>query len=103
LLFLDIVDASWLILKITFNKEHIMTRHGCELELLAKGPVATLEYCKDCRAISVHMGAVTIRLDPEACESLWSTLSEALLALRSHESKLDLPGTRMISWLQGQA
>lgn len=50
----------------------------CHLHPLAAGPIARIESCASCRVVSIHLGALTVRLDPSACESLWATLSEAL-------------------------
>lgn len=55
---------------------------ACRLETLASGPAATLQWCRLCGTVSIHIGATTIRLDPAACESLWVTLGEALIDLR---------------------
>ena len=51
----------------------------CRNEPLATGQVARIERCRDCGTIAVHLGAVTVRLDAAACESLWATLGEALI------------------------
>lgn len=54
----------------------------CRRQPLATGPVAHLEFCAHCQVLSLHLGAVTLRLDPGAVESLHETLGEALQALR---------------------
>jgi hypothetical protein len=53
----------------------------CRPHLIASGPIARVESCPTCDIVSIHLGALTVRLDPAACESLWATLSEALTAL----------------------
>ena len=37
--------------------------------------------CVHCQSLSVHVGPVTLRFAPEAAESLWNTLGEALFKL----------------------
>lgn len=54
----------------------------CQLSTLASGPFARVERCEDCGTISVHLGAVSMRLDRAAAESLWATLGEGLGSLR---------------------
>jgi hypothetical protein len=53
----------------------------CQLSTLASGPFARVERCQDCGTISVHLGAVSMRLDRAAAESLWTTLGEGLGSL----------------------
>lgn len=56
--------------------------NACQHRPLARGPVARVDHCAACDAVSIHLGSVTIRLDEAACESLVATLSEALVALQ---------------------
>jgi len=49
-------------------------------EILACGPICKVERCA-CGCVHLTLGAVTLRLDPAACASLWATLGEALSAL----------------------
>ncbi len=58
------------------------TSKPCQLSTLANGPFARVERCEDCGTISVHLGAVSMRLDRAAAESLWTTLGEGLGSLR---------------------
>jgi hypothetical protein len=51
---------------------------SCELEPLASGPLVRIERCQDCGTLSLHLGAISLRLDRSAAESLWTTLGEAL-------------------------
>ncbi|MCK6589459.1 MAG: hypothetical protein HUU21_06650 [Polyangiaceae bacterium] len=55
---------------------------ACRLETLAAGPAATIQWCPPCGTVSVNIGAVTVRLDAAACESLWAILGEALINLQ---------------------
>lgn len=53
----------------------------CRTTTLATGPFASVERCQDCGTLSVHLGAVSMRLDRGAAESLWTTLGQALSSL----------------------
>jgi hypothetical protein len=59
----------------------------CRNETLSTGQAVLIQRCRDCGTISIHLGAITIRLDAAACESLWATLGGALGEL--HRSELD--------------
>lgn len=61
----------------------------CEHRVLASGPAVQIEQCVQCRNLTLHMGALSIRLQPAAAESLWATLGEALHALRE-QSDVDV-------------
>lgn len=63
----------------------VTTPKACCHETLAAGPMAHIQRCKECGTLSIHLGATTVRLAPDACESLWATLSEALVALNRLE------------------
>lgn len=66
----------------------------CHPETLARGPVARVDYCEDCRTLLLHVGPVAIRLQAGASESLWMTLSEAICALHELYPDLDTDTTR---------
>jgi len=51
---------------------------SCQLITLANGPLLRVERCLDCGTISLHLGAVSLRLDRSAAESLWTTLGQGL-------------------------
>jgi hypothetical protein len=53
----------------------------CHNVLIADGRIARVERCRDCRAVSVHLGVLTFRVDIEALVSLSATLAEAVRAL----------------------
>ena len=74
----------------------------CCNETLAAGPMAHIQRCRECGTISIHLGATTVRLTSDACESLWATLSEALMELERRElanpeqwAKLSTPSREM--------
>jgi hypothetical protein len=54
----------------------------CCLETLSKGRTAHVQRCVHCNSLSLHVGPVTLRFAPEAAESLWTTLGEALFTLQ---------------------
>jgi hypothetical protein len=54
-------------------------QHG--QHLLALGDIARIERCADCDVVSIHLGPTTLRLDPNACASLYATLGQALGAM----------------------
>lgn len=53
---------------------------SCQLVTLANGPLVRVERCLDCGTITLHLGAVSLRLDRSAAESLWTTLGQGLSA-----------------------
>jgi hypothetical protein len=57
------------------------TTEACHLYTLAKGTTGHVQRCLHCGTLSLHVGPVSMRFDPGALESLWSTLGEALLQL----------------------
>lgn len=50
----------------------------CQLVTLASGPLVRVDRCMDCGTITLHLGAVSLRLDRAAAESLWTTLGHGL-------------------------
>jgi len=50
---------------------------------LARGLVAELDWCPDCDIVHLHVGAVTLRLQPSILHDLRDTLSRAVNALDS--------------------
>jgi hypothetical protein len=49
----------------------------CRHITLAKNHVAHIEQCAECACISMHVGPLTVRLEPKAMEELLSALAEA--------------------------
>jgi hypothetical protein len=62
---------------------------SCKLETLARGPVAHVERCAHCGCLSMHLGPMTLRLDPVALRALSRTLSEAEAVLVADHDPLD--------------
>jgi len=62
------------------NKK-LASTEACHLYTLAKGTTAHVQRCLHCGTLSLHVGPISLRFDPGALESLWSTLGEALLQL----------------------
>ncbi len=54
--------------------------------LLADGPLCRVEGCA-CGTVHVSFGPITLRLRPEAVESIWTTLGDAIGALRRRERR----------------
>lgn len=44
----------------------------------AVGPAARIEQCACCGTFTVHLGALSFRVDREVLRSLWQTIGEAL-------------------------
>ena len=50
---------------------------------LASGPMARVERCPSCGVVTVHLGALSLRLDADALQSVCHTLVDASAALAS--------------------
>lgn len=61
----------------------------CQHRTLARNPVGQVQECTACGVISLHIGAVTLRIDAGGAESLWALLGDALHEL--HESRSTPP------------
>lgn len=48
--------------------------------VLAEGPLCKVEGCA-CGTVHVSVGQITLRLRPDAVESIWATLGEAIVGL----------------------
>lgn len=60
-----------------------MSKRCTHHETLASGPICQVERCRDCKCISIHLGATTVRLEESALASVWATLEEALVSLHA--------------------
>jgi hypothetical protein len=56
------------------NDSHAKT---CAKDLLARGPCVRIERCAACDVVTLHLGAVSLRLDRDAFASVLRTMSEA--------------------------
>ncbi|MCG8554672.1 MAG: hypothetical protein MJD61_05190 [Proteobacteria bacterium] len=56
---------------------HPPMRHGCRQTRLAQGAVAAVDMC-ECGMIQLHVGAITLRLEPRALSELLATLGQAV-------------------------
>jgi hypothetical protein len=65
-------------------------RASCEHRVLAQSGIAQVQICQHCGTLSLVLGAITLRFDPTALESLWNTLGQALMALHA-EAKSQAP------------
>ncbi len=57
-----------------------MKRHRSQT--LSKSPICCVEQCKCCDQLHVNIGALTLRLEPEAFEALALSLQEACRNLK---------------------
>jgi hypothetical protein len=65
----------------------MMNRPRCFHALLAKNSLGKLDYCASCGVVTLHIGALSMRFDPESVETLWALLSDGLMALRTEMAK----------------
>lgn len=63
-----------------------MNRRRCFHAPLAKNGVGKMDYCAACGVVTIHLGAISMRFDPESAESVWALLSQGLGALREEIS-----------------
>lgn len=59
--------------------ENYSSADSCPRALLARGPLASVDVCR-CGMLHLHLGALTIRLTPEALAELVTTLTTAVAA-----------------------
>jgi hypothetical protein len=64
-----------------------MNRKRCFHAPLAKNGVGKMDYCASCGVVTLHLGAISMRFDPESAESVWALLSQGLSALREELSE----------------
>ncbi len=60
---------------------------------LSNGLVAEIEHCGACGLIHLHIGALTLRLQPAALHDLRDTLDRAVAALPGHANAPAAPAT----------
>jgi len=58
-----------------------MNRLRCFHAPLAKNGMGKMDYCSACGVVTLHIGAISLRLDPESAEAVWALLSDGLTAL----------------------
>lgn len=64
----------------------------CQPETIAKNSAATVQRCRDCGCLSLHVGPVTLRVDAATLEALWSVLGDAAHTLHTEEQPGSLLG-----------
>ncbi len=52
---------------------------ACERIRLAEGNLATVDQCS-CGMLHLHLGAITLRVSPEALHSIFETLGQSITA-----------------------
>lgn len=62
------------------------SRAGHTRTNLAHGPICSIDVCS-CGSLHLTLGALTLRFEPSAGESLWATLGEALAELHSRRER----------------
>jgi hypothetical protein len=58
-----------------------MNRLRCFHAPLAKNGMGKMDYCAACGVVTLHIGAISLRFDPESAETVRKLLSEGLSAL----------------------
>lgn len=61
-----------------------MSNSGCRHVTLSKNTIAHVQHCTECSCVSLHLGHVTLRLDPRGLEALWEVLGDAVNKLDAH-------------------
>lgn len=56
--------------------------NSCHQVTLAQAGVAQVQSCTECGCVSIHLGATTLRFEPEGLEALWRVVGEAVAVLR---------------------
>jgi hypothetical protein len=64
-----------------------MNRPRCFHALLAKNSLGKLDYCASCGVVTLHIGALSMRFDPESVETLWALLGDGLMTLHAEIAK----------------
>ena len=71
-----------------------MQKSRCHHVSLASSTAGEIDYCPSCRVLSLHLGTVTLRVDPAVAEDLRGLLDDALSALRQDAGAEPAPGPR---------
>ena len=74
-----------------------MNRSRCFHAPLASNGMGKVDYCAACQVVTLHVGAISLRLDPDSAEALWALLSEGLMALREETSAAEAGPTKWAS------
>jgi hypothetical protein len=69
---------------------------SCRFTELASGPVARIEKCRCCGTLTVHLGAISFRVDAEVLGSLWTTMGEALVRTSGRGDAVDAPSDKHV-------
>ena len=59
-----------------------MNRLRCFHAPLAKNGMGKMDYCAACGVVTLHIGAISLRFDPESAETIQTLLADGLNALR---------------------
>jgi hypothetical protein len=70
-----------------------MVSDSCHHVTLARNGVAHVQRCVHCNCVAVHLGPITVRIDPHALEALWAVLGEAAIELREQQQQSQARGS----------
>lgn len=65
----------------------------CHRTILAESPQARVEACS-CGLVHVSVGALTLRMDPEACEGFTTVLARAMVEARRRHRAIEAAEAR---------
>ncbi|MCA9621161.1 MAG: hypothetical protein KC731_19200 [Myxococcales bacterium] len=65
----------------------------CRPETLTRNPTVHIDWCRDCGALSVHVGPVSLRLQEGAARAVRDALTDATRQLDAERSQSWLPQT----------
>lgn len=74
-----------------------MNRLRCFHAPLAKNGMGKMDYCSACGVVTLHIGAISLRFDPESAEAVWALLSDGLTALREKMAAENRPSTNKMA------
>lgn len=58
-----------------------MNRLRCFHAPLAKNAMGKMDYCAECGVVTLHIGAISLRFDPESAETVCALLLDGIMAL----------------------
>ena len=74
-----------------------MNRLRCFHAPLAKNGMGKMDYCSACGVVTLHIGAISLRFDPESAEAVSALLSEGLTALSEKMTAEHRPSTNKMA------
>ena len=80
-----------------------MSTKTCRTVTLALCPPVHIQRCLDCGCVSLHWGAVTLRLDDDGLEALWASIGTACVTLRELKERTEAIGLDEKALVRGLA